>query len=468
MACAPRFRGHPRERSARPHPLRLVAPASLEGESLEIAREIDGALEEALRAEVSVDAAEAAPTQEARVPDATLGRLLGRARYLSGVAEGLEGLGELDQIDVRVGEDVVIGEEVQLDATLVVIDADLEIRGEVRGDVVLVGGELRLEEGSVVTGQLRLVDAELSMDPGSDVRGGIRRIEVDGGDRADAPVSRVTVRHDEDGAFAPVRGVTRAIGRGVGNVFEGLAVLLAVGLLGGVLVFFAGQKVEVIAEAARRDPARAGLVGAAGAFLTLPVWILGILGLTVSLIGIPVLVAWIPLFPVAVLLAAGLGYFAVAQNVGEWVARRRLPYLDWVRTSNPVTLVFGGVLTLMAAFLLADVLSILTMGPLRGFLEVVGVVVSVMAVLVGFGAVLLTRAGSRPDIWGRSNVSRRSASGRFDEWDVRPSPPSGPGAAPGTHGAGRRPGSGGDAGEGHRGDAGQGREEAREEDDARP
>jgi hypothetical protein len=159
-------------------------------------------------------------------------------------------------------------------------------------------------------------------------------------------------------------------------------------------------------------------VGLAGTFLALPVWILGALVLIISLIGIPVALIWLPLFPLAFALALVLGYYAVARNVGAWIARQHYSHLSWVRSSNPYTLVAGGVLGLCAAFVVASVLQLAGpwLGVLRGLFVMSGVLVTVFAALVGFGAVLITRAGRRPEYGGGSAF--------FDEgWDGDFEPP---------------------------------------------
>jgi hypothetical protein len=135
--------------------------------------------------------------------------------------------------------------------------------------------------------------------------------------------------------------------------------------------------------------------------LALPVWLLGAVALVISIIGIPLALLWLPLFPVALALAAVLGYYAVARNVGGWVARREFPYLGWIRASQPTTVVAGGVLALTAAFVAANVLLVggQWLGFLRGLFVAGGVLLTVGAALVGLGSVLITRGGRRPEYY---------------------------------------------------------------------
>jgi hypothetical protein len=198
--------------------------------------------------------------------------------------------------------------------------------------------------------------------------------------------------------------------RGVGGLLENLITIVILALMGMGVVAFAPQNLEAVAETARRTPGRAAMVGLAGSFLLVPVWVLGAVALAVSIVGIPVMIAWLPLFPLAAVAAAILGYLAVARNTGEWLADSGYRYTDWIRKSNPVYTVVGGLVGLMAAFMAANVLSIVPFfGFVHGLLTFVGVMLTLVAIQIGFGAVLLTRAGRKPEY----NASRD-----FDEaWE---------------------------------------------------
>ena len=147
------------------------------------------------------------------------------------------------------------------------------------------------------------------------------------------------------------------------------------------------------------------MVGMAGSFLLLPVWLLGALALTVSIVGIPVMIAWLPLFPLAALAAGVLGYLAVARNTGEWLADSNYRFTDWIRKSNPVYTMAGGLVGLMAFFIAANALSIVPFfGFFRGLLGFAGVVITVIAIQIGFGAVLLTRGGRRREYYANDDL----------------------------------------------------------------
>jgi len=380
-------------------------PAELEGDALETATRIDQALEEALSAPVLP--APDAPGMGARVSErSVLAALLGRRERMLELAEALEDM-RLADVQLHVAEEVTVPENTEVDATVIVVDGNLEVGGEVDGDVVVVGGSIRLHPGGTVTGDVRLVDSRL-YDDGGEVLGEV--VELDAAEASDDLDGRLreeirreieSAYRDEDFGSSDFLAPLRYVGRGIAGVISTVLTAVVLGLIGGAVLHFGGNNLEIVAETARRSPARAAAVGLAGTFLTVPVWLLGALALTVTIVGIPVMLLWLPLFPLAVVLAAGLGYYAVAHNVGSWIARRDYASFRWVRLSNPYTLVAGGVMGLMAAFLVANALEI--GGPWLGFLQgiilALGIVATVLAVLVGFGSVLITRAGRRPQYY---------------------------------------------------------------------
>jgi hypothetical protein len=302
---------------------------------------------------------------------------------------------------------VVIAADETVAGDLIVIEGDARIEGEVEGDVVLVGGTLELLEGSVVEGSVRLADARLLRNQG-EIEGDV--VEV----RNEEPVLdelREDVRREVVGELRQeireemresegrsMLGPFRSVAAAVGGVLENLVTILILGLIGAAVIAFGGEKIDVIGETIRRAPGRSAAVGAAGTILLIPVWVLGFLALLVSIVGIPIAIAWAPLFPLAACLAALVGYLSVARNTGEWLAESDLPWTQWIRPSNSLITMTGGLLGLMALFLAANVVSIAPfLGFLRGLLVVAGVVVTITALQIGFGAVILTRGGRRRD-----------------------------------------------------------------------
>ncbi len=193
--------------------------------------------------------------------------------------------------------------------------------------------------------------------------------------------------------FSPMRRV----GRGVAGIMSILVTFAVVFGLGFAMVFFGGRKyLEGVADATRHSTVRSFLVGLAASFLVIPVFVLGIVVLAVSIVGIPALLIWVPAFPLAVVLATLLGYLAVAHAAGEAFAERRFYGGDWFSRANSYYYLLTGLGLLLVLFLASHVLEMVWLGFISGILVFLGCVLTWAAATTGFGAVLITRAGSRP------------------------------------------------------------------------
>ena len=391
-------------------------PEGLASGVLDASRAIDDALENAIRdAEQQTATDEGAVTISISDENSLMQLLVNSMGRLGVLEEALDGLDE--SFRVHVDEDVVIEEGSVVDGTVVVIGGSLRVEGGIEGDVVVVDGTLDVRNDGYIEGEARVADARVVRNNG-EIRGGI--VDVLEAERADESEMRnrlrdeireeirrdlrnelrSVARFDDDESFS-IMSPIRPVVRGVGGVLEKLIMVFVLGLLGAGFLTFAGENMDAIADTARRSPGRAAMVGFAGTFLLVPVWLLGALALIVSIVGIPVAIAWLPLFPLAAVLAAVLGYVTVARNAGEWLADSGVPWTGWIRKSNPVFTLMGGLLGLSAAFVASNLIS---MAPfldfLSGLLFAAGVIVTIVAAQIGFGSVLLTRAGRRREYYG--------------------------------------------------------------------
>ncbi len=195
-------------------------------------------------------------------------------------------------------------------------------------------------------------------------------------------------------------GPFRRIFGGIADILSILALYAVLIGIGFAVVFFGRKYLEGVADTARHATLQSALVGLAGTFLILPAFILGTIALTISIVGIPVLIAWVPLFPVAVVVAALFGYLAVAHAAGESLAERRFYGGDLFRRANSYYYVLTGVGLLLALYIAANVVRMA--GPwldfISGVLMFLAVVLTWAAFTIGFGAVLLSRAGTRPKV----------------------------------------------------------------------
>lgn len=395
------------------------APTGLEGEAARIARTLEERLGTSLGRSTRTSTQPQDPVVLPAGEDAL--RLLEllvrdpeRLRALAAAAREIPGNG----LRVHVGEDIVIPAGEEVGEHLLILDGSLDLAGSVEGDVVVLGGRVTLADEARIGGDLRWSEASVEGNRRA-VRGRIEEIRPLA-DRPEADL-REELRQEIQAAMAdavrPERPRRPSRGRGVTlNLLGGIsglvqtAVTFAILLAGGLAVlYFFPRHLEVVARTAQNAPGRAAVVGLAGFVLAFPTWLLGLLVLVVSIIGIPVAILWIPAFPLAVALAVGLGYLAVARNLGRWASRRDFQGLEGLDASRPAVQIGLGIALLLAAFALGHVFQIggPWFGIFKGLLMAAGFVLTVLASCVGLGAVLLSKGGRDPafagPLWDRDD-----------------------------------------------------------------
>jgi hypothetical protein len=340
----------------------------------------DGTLEIALRdGSVMIDGEERGSFERGDALDTAWRSLLGEIVSLSDgpLSEALrswEAPSSLEDGELALAQLLDLTLEDALESDNVTASADPELSVEI--DIAVPDAGLSLEELEDLSSRLRREIRE-------EVRDELRR--------------EFSNAEELSRGYRPLR----ALGRGITEVVGDLIAFLLLSLLALGAVYFAKDNLEVVANTAQRNPMRAGMVGLAGAFLVLPTWVLGGVALVASVVGIIALPFWALLFPVAVALAAGLGYLAVARNVGEWVASRDISSLEWLRPTNTFYAVTAGIGALLAFSVSASILDIVPFfGFFSGLLATLGTMATVATVLIGFGAVLLTRGGRQADFYG--------------------------------------------------------------------
>ncbi len=315
-----------------------------------------------------------------------------------------------DGIRVHVGETVRVEAGEEVEGSILVVDGNLLLDGRVRGDVLVVDGEVQLGEDARVDGDLHWLDVRILGDRAA-VRGEIReltaraarteaqlRAELERDLRdslRDALRAELQPRATPRAARDASRGAFRNILSGIAGLFQTALSFVLITAVGLAVLYFFPRHFETVARTAHESTGRAALVGLAGLVLAFPTWILGIVVLAVTIIGIPVMLLWLPAFPLAVALAMGMGYLAVGWNLGRWVSRRSFQGLEGLDTSRPAAQIGTGVALLLVAFALAHLFKMggPVLGVVPGLLTAMGVVLSMAAVVVGLGAVILSRAG---------------------------------------------------------------------------
>lgn len=219
---------------------------------------------------------------------------------------------------------------------VVVLGGGPVVRSRIGGNLIAIGGSVRLEDGAEVMGDVFTLGGGVQRSGNAIVHGSVR---------------------SGFGLWGGWHFFSRAF-----SVWQ----LCSVVFLGMVCFWLFPLATRRVAGALSGNPAKAAIAGLLGYLAIIP----AVIVLAITLLGIPL----IPLFLLAVLIARLLGQVALALVAGKWLFAR----LQNNETSEWVLTVVG---------LLG--LGVLTLIP------IVGGLASLFYGLVGFGAVILTRFGTR-------------------------------------------------------------------------
>jgi hypothetical protein len=323
-------------------------------------------------------------------------------------------------LDLRIGRPVAVEAGDVISGPLFVVDGDVRVDGTVQGDLLVLGGTIRLGDAGRVDGNVFWIDGDLrgnrdrilgearELDAPSDAASGTRsgslRDEIAAGFRdawiqseIERTPSRTTVR-------------TTRLGRGAnffGNFVSGLGSLLQAAVtfvlllgLGIAGLRFFPRRFEVVARTAASNPGRSLLVGSAGLVLTPFAYVsIGVV-LTITIIGIPVAIAWLIAAPFILVAALLLGYLGVARTLGSWWVQRGDTYVPRrLDASLPVAHLGIGLALLLSGTAVAAVFEI--GGGWFAVFRVLALLIAfgagATALAMGMGAVLLSRGGQRGD-----------------------------------------------------------------------
>lgn len=338
-------------------------------------------------------------------------------RQLERLDRSLGGLGEdvphSDQLALVVHDDYQVAVSRVVPGNVALLDGDLQLLGTIEGDVLVLDGNLIIEPSGLVDGNVLQVGGEVER-LGGRISGELRSLMRRGGAIAVAPVPVVDidVAPQVRVAAAPQRrGFFGSMWHNIGHSLEWLFVTLtfwlAFGVLGALAVYFQRERLEVVADTARQNIARSFAVGVTGQFLFLPILLILVVAIITWLV--------IPLYLLGVALALIVGYLAVAHATGESLAGLRYEGLAWLRRSNSYYYILSGLAVLLGLFVVAALLNVFggMLGFLRGLAVFAGVALTWFAGSTGFGAVILSRAGTRRDYVWRARTSEFDAEPRY-------------------------------------------------------
>ena len=349
--------------------------------------------------------------------------ILGRdAEFLQAWAAAIENLGraELAETEVHIGSDreVAAGESVA--DNLIVVDGRLWVAGHVRGHVVVLNGELALAEGSRVDGDIRTLDTRIE-DGGAEVAGEFvdlrRRLER----REERLRNRIRdqVRVEAERSNVSSRRRTPAYVRRLQAAGEGvLGTLVAFALLGALALavsVFGGHRVRSVVGELSSNLRSSAIVGLAGGYAVVPVFLLGFAALTLTVVGILALPIWGVLFPLLVCLCFLGGFVAAAEYIGRWTLGLGWHRLKRFDADRPITAMLAGIATLLLPFVVGNIVSVLPfVGWTADLLFTVGGLACLASAITGFGAVLITRGGRVGSRWADDLAEDELADG--EDW----------------------------------------------------
>jgi len=261
------------------------------------------------------------------------------------------------------------------------IAGPVRIQGKVGGDVVAVGGSVFLGPRAVVDGDVTSVGGHIEREPGAVINGSTNEVD---------PLPFVRHRRFHYGPSWNLWG-------GLSDLMGSVMSLVLMGLLVSVTLLVARRPFERVDRQLATQPWQAVAVGMAGSIFFWPLLVVVTILLAITIIGC-VLFLLYPFLLLYVGLLLLLGYSTVAYRVG------RLLELRFSRSSgSPWATALLGVLAIQGWLVLGNLFDLLP-GPFGFFALlcwVFGVLATISAFVVGFGAVILARFGLAPGYWPR-------------------------------------------------------------------
>jgi hypothetical protein len=285
-----------------------------------------------------------------------------------------------------------------------VAEGSLDVYGRLEGSAYAMNGDIVVHNGGVITGTAMSIGGRVLLDGG--------RVEGEQLTLSAPPSEVVRPAH----ASAPL-----STWQSIKLVIGWFAVLIIIGL--GVLIF-AEANMDGVVESMQGNFAKAFWFGVLGQIMALPVLVLLCIGLALTIIGVLLVPFAVVAYAIALAGMLALGFLAVARLTGRAWSRADASTPNAARVANLRALLTGLVLYL-GLWLLA---AIFTWQPIAGaVLRGVALAVSWVAVTVGFGAAMLSRAGTRR-IDARERAAARRPAPEDLAWQT-PTPVTGVAAA---------------------------------------
>jgi hypothetical protein len=236
------------------------------------------------------------------------------------------------------------------------------------GDVAAIFGNVELGPSAIVNGEVVSILGSVSREDGAVVRGETAVI----------------------GGHYPHRGLVFPLGSfGEGMFGAGFKIVIFIisVLLILMVLYFISERMTKAAAYAGQSFLKSFGVGLLVLFAgTILVVVLSII-LAITIVGIPVAV----LLVLSFVALFGLGYFVAALALGRFVGRKFNMESESVYLHGIIGLFILSILGVIASFMVFNP----WMGPIRVILVVFAALIKFVAVVVGVGAFILSRGGSR-------------------------------------------------------------------------
>ncbi len=277
---------------------------------------------------------------------------------------------------VRVGGNVTVDADEQVNGPVVAVFGSVSVNGRVRDNVVAVGGDVRLGPTAEVRGDVVAVGGQVHTDPSANVTGKVSEVSF----------PAIRIRPNWDLRMMPWfdAGPWRAI-RLLGSVLR----MALFTLLATLVLLLAPEAVQRVETAVGTQPWKSALLGLLAQLFFIPVLVIAVVVLAVSIIGIPLLVL-VPFAVLAFFVALLLGFTGAVSGLARVVQHR----FDWSSPTTFSMLIVG--LVMVWGLTVLGRLVAFGGGPFAvtgALLVFVGFVVEYAVWTVGLGGALLTRFG---------------------------------------------------------------------------
>lgn len=278
----------------------------------------------------------------------------------------------LDRAEVQQGARTVPASE-HVSGDVAAWHGSLEISGTVDGNAAAIGGDVVLLPGGHVRGDALSVGGQVRLAGGT----------VDGEMRS---ISAYSVGPLEGARLTPAQATRRSLSLAVACYLILVAMALAVS-------FFARGHLETIGSTIRTDFSRAFLFGLLGEIAIVPLFLLSVVALAITIVGILLIPFAAVASALGVMGALALGFLAMSLLAGDAILRGDTAAGE----ARPVV---SHLITGLSLFLVLWLL-----GSASAYTGIIGSVLRLLAVLstwiaatVGLGAVIITRGGSRAKV----------------------------------------------------------------------